>query len=48
LACRGGPEWRERREVGGIPDGVPISISTESRVVVYIPDNNRDDRKPDQ
>jgi hypothetical protein len=28
-------------------DGVPIAISSESRVIVYLPDNHRGDTKPD-
>ena len=48
LSCRGGEQWRviERRELGGIPDGLPIPV--ESRVIVYLPDNGRGDRKPDK
>lgn len=49
LACHGGDAWKmvERREIGGMADGVPIQVSTESKVVVYLPDNGRGDRKPD-
>jgi hypothetical protein len=49
LSCRGGPEWRvvERREIGGLPDGLPIAVSTDAKVVVYLPDNGRGDSKGD-
>jgi hypothetical protein len=32
----------EGRQIGGLPDAVPIPVSTEGRVIVYLPDNNRD------
>jgi hypothetical protein len=44
LTCHGGERWRvtERREIGGF-DGAPIAVNTESKVVVYLPDNGRGD-----
>jgi hypothetical protein len=44
LSTHGGPEWRltERHEIGGF-DGAPISVSSQSKIIVYLPDNNRGD-----
>jgi len=48
MTCHGGERWRvtERREIGDI-DGAPITVNTESKVVVFLPDNGRGDTKPD-
>lgn len=49
LSTHGGPEWRvvESRLLGGDGSGMPISVNTESQVLVYLPDNGRDKKEPD-
>lgn len=49
LATHGGPEWRitERREISGIEGAAPIAVSADAKVVVYLPDNLRGDKKPE-
>ena len=44
----GGPEFAPRLRLGGMDDAPAIQVSSESRVTVYIPDNGRGDRKPDE
>jgi hypothetical protein len=36
----GGPEFAPRLKLGGM-EGPPIVVSSESKVTVYLPDNNR-------
>jgi hypothetical protein len=44
LSTHGGPEWRiiEGRQIGGLEGAPPIAVSTDAKVVVYLPDNGRD------
>jgi hypothetical protein len=48
LSTHGGPEWRvvEGRVLGGMEDAVPIPVSTDAKVTVYLPDNGRTPRRP--
>jgi hypothetical protein len=47
LCTHGGPEWRvvEGRQIGGLPDALPIPIRSEGVVHIFLPDNGR---KPDE
>jgi hypothetical protein len=48
LSTHGGPDWKvvEGREIGGLDGAPPLLVNTESKVVIYLPDNGRD-KKPD-